>query len=46
MQPFQTVIISGLTVMFMQTFGSIATFIVNRYAPKIAEHVEKKIKEK
>jgi hypothetical protein len=46
LQPFQTVLIAGGTYFIMSIFGSIATFLINRYAPKIFDHVEKKIKEK
>jgi hypothetical protein len=44
MQPLQTIIIAGFTTMAMATFSSIATFLVNRYLPRLLDHAEKKIK--
>lgn len=44
MNALQTVLIAGLTTMAMATFSSIANFIVNRYAPRICDWVEKRLK--
>lgn len=44
MNALQTVLIAGLTTWAMATFSSIATFIVNRYAPRFCDWLEKKLK--
>ena len=44
MNVIQTVLISGLTASILAMFTSIATFLVNRYAPRIADHIEKRFK--
>jgi len=46
MSVFQTIIISALTIMVTATFGSFATYVVNRYAPRFFDHLEKKVKKK
>lgn len=46
MQPFQTVLISGASLFVMSLFTAMAQVFVNRYMPKMLDHVEKKIKEK
>jgi hypothetical protein len=44
MSALQTFFIALATTFFMATFTSVANFMVNRYMPRIAEHVEKKVK--
>lgn len=44
MNIIETVVISGLTTFALATFSSVATFFVNRYMPRILDHIEKKVK--
>jgi hypothetical protein len=44
MTTIQTILLAGITTMAMSTFGSIAIVLVNHYAPRIAEHIEKKFR--
>jgi len=46
MQPLDTILIAGLTTMAMATFSSIATFLVNRYLPRLLDKAEKRVKKK
>jgi hypothetical protein len=44
MNVFTTIIVSGLTTMAMATFSTIASFLVNRYLPRVLDNVEHKFK--
>lgn len=44
MTNLQTILIAAITASFMTTFAEVAKFFVNRYLPKVTEHLEKKIK--